>query len=162
MAKSWRVHSLLQHPRSLTLHVLLHTLLPRPILTAFIPAAAISKVFTPLGQNGVHNFVIYCNTRSLAHSSATTKRNSNCCYHQHVIDIITSILELGNETYVNAPSEFPDNTRCDTLRIPRSITRNSQWNVTEDSMNRGDYEGVFVPLSRTAFFAAASCLAAFF
>ncbi|KAL4205861.1 hypothetical protein AB4K20DRAFT_1963785 [Rhizopus microsporus] len=54
-------------------------------------------------------------------------------------------MNLGNNTYVNTHSEFPDNTHRDTLLIPKSITQGSlppivvefQWTVTEDSMNRG-------------------------
>ncbi|CEG80312.1 hypothetical protein RMATCC62417_14669 [Rhizopus microsporus] len=71
--------------------------------------------------------------------------SENMLQYQYTIDIITSSLNLGNDTYVNAPSEFPDNTHCDTLLIPKSIRQSGlppiavefQRKVIDDSMNRG-------------------------
>ncbi|CDH60938.1 predicted protein [Lichtheimia corymbifera JMRC:FSU:9682] len=51
----WQVHGVCttrQHPFSLTLHVLLYAPLPQPIVTAFIPAVAISVPF-------IFNSVLY-------------------------------------------------------------------------------------------------------
>ncbi|CDH48389.1 predicted protein [Lichtheimia corymbifera JMRC:FSU:9682] len=53
-ATPWRVHSLLQHSRFLTLHILLYTPPPRPNVTAFISAVAISEIVS----NSIHDLVI--------------------------------------------------------------------------------------------------------
>ncbi len=56
-----------QHPHSLTLHVPLYTLLPQPIVTAFIPAAAISNVYlstVSMSQTAFTALSLYYSTRS--------------------------------------------------------------------------------------------------
>ncbi|CDH52925.1 predicted protein [Lichtheimia corymbifera JMRC:FSU:9682] len=66
---------------------------PPSNVTAFIPAAVVSKVFTPLSQTAFTALSLYYNTRSLAHSSATTKRSSRCYYQCLLYFIVSSYLQ---------------------------------------------------------------------
>lgn len=44
--------------------------------------------------------------------------------HQAVIDLITSsLLNVASDTYINAPTEFPNTTHCDACLLPRLALR---------------------------------------